>query len=252
VDSVRLAPGIEAGRLEDRRTLLEQVNSQQRQLAESAECRRLSDQQQLACTILTSGKIAQAFELEREPGSVRDRYGRHAFGQSLLLARRLVEAGVPIVQANMGRVQNWDTHGDNFTRLKNQLLPPLDRGVAALLDDLEARGLLDDTLVMMLGEFGRTPKISSMGGKTPGRDHWAPCFSGLFAGAGVRGGQVIGASDKIGGYPITTPYTPDDIGATVYHVMGIDPASEVRDRLGRQVQLHRGRPIQPLFTGAGG
>jgi uncharacterized protein (DUF1501 family) len=252
VDSVRLAPGIEAGRLDDRRALLDQVNRQQRHFADLAACRRLSDQQQLACSILTSGKIAQAFELDREPASVRDRYGRHSFGQSLLLARRLVEAGVPIVQANMGRVQNWDTHGDNFVRLKNQLLPPLDRGMAALLDDLEARGLLDETLVLMLGEFGRTPKISSVGARAVGRDHWAPCFFGLFAGAGVRGGQVIGASDKIGAYPVTTPYAPDDVGATVYQVLGVDPAGEVRDRLGRPVQLNRGKAIEPLFTSGAG
>src|SRR5207253_3338453 len=122
--------------------------------------------------------------------------------------------------------------------------------VAALLDDLEASGLLEDTLVMMLGEFGRTPKISSPGKGKPGRDHWAPCFFGLFAGAGVRGGQVIGKSDKIGAYPATTPYTPDDIGATVYSVLGVDPAAEVFDRQGRPVQLNRGRVIEPLFTGA--
>src|SRR5207249_2668823 len=125
---------------------------------------RFSEQQQLAFSILTSGKLAKAFEMDRESPAVRDRYGRHAFGQSLLLARRLVQAGVPIVQANMGRVQNWDTHGENFTRLKSRLLPPLDQGVAALLDDLETMDLLEDTLVVMLGEFGRTPKISTQPG----------------------------------------------------------------------------------------
>jgi hypothetical protein len=251
VDSVRLAPGLEIDRLRDRRALLDQVQRQQRELEERAECRRLTDQQDLAFSILTSGAIARAFEMDREPAAVRDRYGRHAFGQSLLLARRLVQAGVPVVQANMGRVQNWDNHSAIFPTLKNRLLPPLDQAVAALLDDLEATGLLDETLVMMLGEFGRTPKLSRQG-KSPavGRDHWAPCFSGLFAGAGVRAGQVIGKSDKIGGYPVTTPYTPDDIGATVYHVLGIDPASEVRDRQDRPVQLNRGRVIEPLFSGA--
>src|SRR5262249_53701208 len=145
--------------------------------------------QRLAFSVLTSGRVATAFEIDQEPAAIRDRYGRHAFGQSLLLARRLVQAGVPVVQANMGRVQNWDTHADNFGRLKNQLLPPLDRAVAALLDDLEATGLLDETLVLLLGEFGRTPRITTLpGARSPGRDHWAPCFSGLFAGAGVRGG----------------------------------------------------------------
>lgn len=251
MDNLRLADGIEVDRLGDRRRLLDRFNRQQELLLDPAVGKRLTDQQELAFSVLTSGKVAQAFEMDREPSAVRDRYGRHAFGQSLLLARRLVQAGVPVVQANMGIVQNWDTHGDNFGRLKGRLLPPLDQGVAALLDDLDASGLLDDTLVMMLGEFGRTPKISGMRtGKDVGRDHWAACFFGLFAGAGVRGGQVIGKSDKIGGYPITTPYSPDDVGATVYHVLGIDPTAEIRDRQNRPAILNRGEAIQSLFTGA--
>jgi hypothetical protein len=253
VDSLRLSPGIAAERLADRQALLTQVNEQQERLVNLAAGQKLSDQQQLAFSLLTSGKVARAFELDREPSPVRDRYGRHAFGQSLLLARRLVQAGVPVVQANMGRVQNWDTHAENFPRLKTRLLPPLDQGVAALLDDLEATELLDHTLVVMLGEFGRTPKISTQpGAKSPGRDHWAPCFFGLFAGAGVRGGQVIGRSDKIGAYPATNPYSPDDVGATVYHVLGIDPATEVRDRQNRPVRLNRGEIMRCLFTGAAG
>jgi hypothetical protein len=245
VDSMSLDPDMEIARLSGRRSLLQQVNEQQRQLGEVAEHRRIADQQQLAFSVLTSGKVAQAFQMDREPAAVRDRYGRHAFGQSLLLARRLVEAGVPMVQANMGRVQNWDNHSNIFPTLKNRLLPPLDQGVSALLDDLETRGLLDDTLVLMLGEFGRSPKITSTG-----RDHWAPCHFALFAGAGVRGGQIIGKSDKIGGYPITPPFTPDDIGATVYHVLGVDPSSEVRDRQNRPVTLNRGTVMEALFTGA--
>jgi hypothetical protein len=253
VDSLRPGPGIEVERLEDRRALLDEVDRQQRQFAGLAECRRLSDQQQLAFSVLTSGKIARAFELDREPAALRDRYGRHAFGQSLLLARRLVEAGVPVVQANMGRAQTWDNHGDIFNTLKKRLLPPLDQAVAALLDDLDASGLLDETLIVLLGEFGRAPKISTQpGARAPGRDHWAPCFTGLFAGAGVRGGQVIGRSDKIGAYPATTPYSPDDVGATVYQVLGVDPAAEVRDRQDRPVQLNRGEPMTALFTGAAG
>jgi uncharacterized protein (DUF1501 family) len=252
VDSVRLAPGLEVSRLNDRRALLAQVDRQRRQIAELAAARRLSDQQQLAFSVLTSGRIARAFEIDQEPAAVRDRYGRLAFGQSLLLARRLVQAGVPVVQANMGHVQNWDTHAGNFVRLRRELLPPLDRGVSALLDDLQATGLLADTLVLLLGEFGRTPRITTLpGSRDPGRDHWAPCFFGLFAGAGVRGGQVIGRSDRIGAYPVTTPYSPDDIGATVYHVLGVDPAVEVRDRLGRPVRLNRGDVMRALFSGAG-
>jgi uncharacterized protein (DUF1501 family) len=250
VDSVRLAPGLEIERLGDRRTLLDQVDRQQARFAALPEGRRLSDQQELAFSILGSGKVAHAFDMDREPAATRDRYGRHAFGQSLMLARRLVQAGVRVVQANMGRVQNWDTHSDNWTRLKDRLLPPLDRAVAALLDDLDATGLLDETLVLMLGEFGRAPKITTQrGAKTPGRDHWGPCFTGFFAGAGVRGGQMIGKTDSIAAYPTTTPYAPDDIGATVYHVLGVDPATEVRDRQGRPVRLNRGEVIQGLFTG---
>jgi hypothetical protein len=249
MDSLRLSPGIDISRLNDRTALLDQVDRQQGQIAALAAARRLNDQQQLAVSILTSGRIAQAFEMDREPAPVRDRYGRHAFGQSLLLARRLVQAGVPVVQANMGQVQNWDSHSDIFPTLKKRLLPPLDQGVAALLDDLEATGLINETLVMMLGEFGRTPKIT---GASPGRDHWAPCFFGIFAGAGIHGGQVIGKSDKIGAYPATTPYSPDDVGATVYHVLGLDPAVEVRDRQDRPVRLNRGQVMKSLFTGATG
>jgi uncharacterized protein (DUF1501 family) len=242
VENLRLAEGLEVSRLGDRRALLAQVDRQRAALTEQAAARRLSDQQNLAFSVLTSGKVARAFEMNQEPQAMRERYGRNAFGQSMLLARRLVSAGVPVVQCNMGRVQNWDTHGNNFRRLKNELLPPIDQGVSALLDDLSQTGLLEETMVMMLGEFGRTPKIQGNG-----RDHWAPCFFGLFAGAGVRPGQVIGKSDKIGAYPTTTPYTPDDIGATVYHVLGVDPASEVRDRQNRPTQLNRGQVIASLF-----
>src|SRR4029077_16081497 len=138
-------------------------------------------------------------------------------------------------------------------RLKNQLLPPLDRGVAALLDDLEATGLLQETLVLLLGEFARTPKISAQpGAKSAGRDHWGPCFFGLFAGAGVQGGQVIGRSDPIGAYPATNPYAPDDVGATIYHALGVDSEAEVRDLQGRPVRLNGGEVIQALYTGRSG
>lgn len=250
MDSLRPAAGIDVTRLGDRRSLLAELDAQQAELARVAEARRLSDQQTLAFSILASGRIARAFDMDQEPAALRDRYGRHAFGQSLLLARRLVQAGVPVVQANMGRAQTWDSHSNIFNTLKDRLLPPVDQGLSALLDDLEASGLIDDTLVMMLGEFGRTPRIFSTGaGAVPGRDHWAQCFSGLFAGAGVRGGQVIGRSDRIGAYPTTPPYAPDDIGATVYQVLGVRPASEVRDRQNRPVQLNRGEPIQALWSG---
>lgn len=250
VDSLQLPQGIDVSRLENRRALLGEVNRQREGIEEAAESRRLSDEQQQAFTMLTSSRIAQAFEMGRESDEVRDRYGRHSFGQSLLLARRLREVGVPMVQVNMGNVQNWDNHGDIFPTLKKKLLPPLDQGVAALLDDLSNSGLLDETLVVLLGEFGRTPKLNAPPKQTAGRDHWAPCFFGLFAGAGVRGGQTIGKSDPIGAYPATTPYSPDDVGATVLSLLGVNPAVELHDRLARPIQLNRGSIIEPLFTGA--
>lgn len=176
------------------------------------------------------------------------------FGQSLRLARRLVETGVPIVQVNMGRVQTWDTHSANFQTLKQRLLPPLDRGVATLLDDLTLRGLLDETLVIVTGEFGRTPRIGASTGNVnsrDGRDHWAAVFSAAFAGAGVRGGQTIGHSDKTGAYPASRPYRPADLAATVYRALGIEPATEIKDRLNRPALLCSGQVIAPLYDGAG-
>ncbi len=206
---------------------------------------RLQKDEQLAFNLLTSSRLTQAFELHREPDGVRDRYGRTTDGQSLLIARRLIETGVPIVQVNIGRVQNWDNHGDIFKTLKNRLLPPLDQGVSALLDDFDSRGLLENTLVIMLGEFGRTPKINA----AQGRDHWGPCFFGLFAGAGVQPGQVIGRSDVTGAFPATRGFSPNDVGATVYHVLGLPSDVEVRDRLGRPVRLNKGDVIESLFNG---
>jgi Protein of unknown function (DUF1501) len=247
VDALGLAAGLGVERMNQRRGLLEQLDRD----AEAFSDGPYDDIQKRAFTMLTTGKVAEAFEIQREPDRTRERYGRHLFGQSLLLARRLVQAGVPVVQANMGHVQNWDSHGNIFPRLKNDLLPPLDQGVAALLDDLEALGMLDETLVLVTGEFGRTPKIGhdgASGNGKPGRDHWPRAFTGLFAGAGVRGGQVIGKTDKIGAFPTTPPFTPDDVGATVYHALGVEWDADIPDQFGRPVRLNRGRPIEALYT----
>ena len=172
----------------------------------------------------------------------------------LLLARRLVEAGVPIVQSNMGRMNKWDTHVDNAGSLKNRLLPPFDRALSSFLEDLSARSLLEQTLVVVVGEFGRTPRIGQSSVNDPaqrtGRENWAGVFSALFAGAGVVGGQAIGRSDKIAAYPATRGYHPSDLGATIYTALGLDPSSTLRDVLGRPLQLNRGEPIVPLFTAA--
>lgn len=208
-------------------------------------------QQQSAFDILTSGKVVGAFDIHSEQDVVRERYGRNKFGQSLLMSRRLIEAGVPIVQATMGIVQTWDTHTDNWGRLKNTLLPQLDQGLAALMDDLQSSGRLDETLVIVMGEFGRTPKISTLPGQTiPGRDHWAHAYSGLFAGAGVQGGQVIGQTDAQAAYPLTRSWSPADVCSTVFHTLGVHQETTVADPLQRNHFLINGTIIKPLFTGA--
>ena len=216
VENLSLPEGLAVDRLRGRLDLLKEIDAP---LARSAAGDPLAAHRERACSLLLSGRVARAFDLDREDPRLRDRYGRTKFGQSLLLSRRLVEAGVPIVQANMGSVQNWDTHSDNFSRMGSTLLPWLDRAVSALLDDLARTGLLDETLVVITGEFGRTPKVN----KKAGRDHWSAVFSAAFAGAGVRGGQAIGSSDKIGAYPASRSYSPGDLAATIYGSLGVDP-----------------------------
>jgi hypothetical protein len=244
LDELTLLPGLSVERLGDRRSLLADLDQQRRNLDTAATVRKLNGSQQKAYDLLSSDvKFREAFEMDQEPAAVRERYGRHAYGQSLLLARRLVEAGMPVVQANMGKMNTWDTHGDNFKRLKDSLLPPFDQGLAALLGDLDERGLLDTTLVIAVGEFGRTPTIN----KNAGRDHWSGVFSAVFAGAGVRGGQVIGASDRTAAYPATRGWYPADLGATIYTALGVDRASKITDRIGRPHRLNEGEVILPLF-----
>src|SRR5579859_1278675 len=166
--------------------------------------------------MLTDRRVRDAFDVSRAPDRVQDRYGRNAFGWSLLMARRLIEAGVNLVQVNLGNNETWDTHGNAFPHLKDKLFPPTDRALSALLDDLSESGLLDTTLIVMAGEFGRTPKISTLPQyyKLPGRDHWGAVQTVFFAGGGIRGGNVIGSSDKIGAYPSSSPQTPENMAAT--------------------------------------
>ena len=198
-----------------------------------------------AVELLSGGSVERAFDLEREPAKVRDRYGRHTHGQSCLMARRLVEAGVRLVTVNWPNDGHafWDTHGDNFNGLKNRLMPPADAGFSALLDDLDDRGLLDDTLVVWVGEFGRNPKVNGSG-----REHWAKCYCAVLAGGGIRGGQVYGSSDKIGAYPAEKATSPADLAATIYHALGIDPHSHIEDRTGRPMALTEGQPLMSLFS----
>jgi hypothetical protein len=237
------AEGPAAQRLRGRRALLAEVDRQRQALERTAAGRSLDGCQARAFDLVTSAQTRLAFDLAQESDRVRRRYGRSPFGQGLLLARRLVEAGVGLVTVNWARDDAfWDTHADNFRLLKNSLLPPFDQGFSALLEDLAQRGLLDSTLVVCLGEFGRTPKING----AAGRDHWAACNSVVLAGGGIRGGHVHGASDRIAAYPASAPVTPEDLSATLYHLLGIDPRTEVRDHLGRPQSLSDGIPLTSL------
>jgi hypothetical protein len=199
-----------------------------------------------ALRLVASPEVRHLFDIQKEPERVRERYGRHRLGQSLLLARRLVEGGVNFVAAFDGQTNgqdaNWDSHEKLFPRHR-QLIPPSDEALSALIADLDARGLLDTTLVVALSEFGRTPKIN----KSARRDHWPDCYTALLAGGGVTGGAVLGASDKIGAYPDSDPVTPADIAATIFWRFGIDPATEVTDQTGRPFRLTEGEPIRKLF-----
>jgi len=251
--SLRMPPGMSVDRLASKQALLADLERQQSALGAALEAGTYDNRRGEAFRVLTSGRLPKALALDDEPQAVRERYGGHIFGQSMLMARRLIEAGVSIVQANVSYQALWDTHYNNFVALRD-LLPKLDRGVSNLIDDMQASGLLDETLVVMMGEFGRTPKLVQPDGSisfftNAGRDHWMTCFFGLFAGAGVRGGQVIGRSDAVGGCPVTRPYHHSDVAATVYSALGIDPATEIRDIQGRPLRLNNGQVIEALYTG---
>ena len=249
VRGLSLLDGLSVGRVSDRRKLLQSIDQLERRTEESLQLQKYTTQQELAFSMLTSSKLKTALDINQESEETRDRYGRHKYGQTLLLARRLVEIEMPVIQCNMGHVQMWDTHVNHFPRLKT-MLPALDTGLSALLGELQERRLLDQTLVICVGEFGRTPSISPLPGqKVPGRHHWAPVYSAAFAGAGVRGGQVIGKSDKIGAYPISMPHHPNDLGATVYDSLGIDPHQTIPDRLNRPRHLNQGKVMDVLFNG---
>lgn len=206
-----------------------------------------------ALDLLGGRKAREALDLSREPAEVRDRYGRHKFGQGCLLARRLVEAGVPVVQVNWHRDDGddtpmWDAHWKLEQNLKQKLMPPMDQSYPALLADLRERGLLDQTLVIWMGEFGRTPKLEYIAPHpTVGRNHWGNVFSIALAGGGVRAGQVLGCSDKEGAYPQDYPVEPGDLLATMYHALGIDPHAEIRDQLNRPHPITRGRVLHEVF-----
>ncbi len=258
VPALELLDGVDVHRLNRREELLARIDEQRHALDSMAALATsaygmaagIGDhvlQQSRAFELLASSDVHAAFDLTQETDETRDRYGRHVHGQCVLLARRLVESGVPFVNVNWHNDGEafWDTHGDNFRRLKRDLIPPADRALSALIEDLETRGMLEDTLIVWVGEFGRKPQITR---GNAGREHWPFCFSGLFAGGGIRGGTIYGASDDQGGYPVEHATSPHAIAATVLHAMGVPENTTLQDRASRPHPLYADRPLTDLFT----
>lgn len=247
VPYLSLPEGLSVRRLEDRAGLLSLLDQQRRGLDEAAPTESMDRQRQQALSLLNDPRTQQAFDVTRADPRLLDLYGRNQFGYSCLMARQLIEAGVNLVQVNLGNNETWDTHQAAFPNLREHLLPHLDRCVSALLDDLEQRGLLDSTLIVMAGEFGRTPRIFSIpSARLPGRDHWGAVQTVFFAGGGVRGGTVIGSSDRNGGYPATSPQTPENMAATIYNALGIPQTMAWHDPARRPHFIYHGEPIAGL------
>ncbi len=254
-----LRPDVPPERLKDRFYLLKGINGSMPDLEKAVSSYALDEYYQKAYNLLLSGKARAAFDLEQEKPEVRERYGRTTFGQGALLARRLVEAGTRFVQVNWPAVANgdptvdaWDTHSANFGPLKNLHCPVLDKALSALLEDMAQRGLLKETLVVAIGEFGRSPRLGvSTSGNTnapDGRDHWPYCYTGLVAGGGIRGGELYGKSDETGSSPKENPVHPTDLVATIYYALGIDPGQMVLNDLNQPRELVKGQPLAKLFA----
>jgi len=243
VPNIGLSEGLTVERLRQRRSLLTGIESSPTAW-ETEATRELAMFQEQSLELVVSDEMRRAFDLSREPDKLREAYGRHAWGQSHLLARRLVEAGTRFVTTVNGPSIVWDTHQDNFGRLKNRLVPPMEQAFAALLDDLSERGLLDSTLVIWMGDFGRTPIIN----KDSGRDHWPDCYTMILAGGGITGGQVVGSSDKQGAYPASRPVQPADVHATAFSALGYDPGAISYQTVdGRPTHLSDGQPLRELL-----
>ncbi|MDB5389763.1 MAG: hypothetical protein JWM11_5409 [Planctomycetaceae bacterium] len=252
IEEFTLPPDLASSRLSARRDLLGQFDRQTQLIERQAGIREYDRMTQEAFNVLLSGTARGAFALNAEPDAVRDRYGRTKWGQSVLLARRLIEAGVRMVFVNWPREAGdlsagnplWDTHSQNDPRMKDVLCPQFDLGFTALIEDLEQRGMLDETLVVAIGEMGRTPRFNSSGG----RDHWGNVFSFVMAGAGIKRGQVYGASDKTGAYPATDRVRPQDLTATILHLLGIGHEATFPDRTGRPFRVTEGEPISGILV----
>jgi hypothetical protein len=246
---LKLPEGLTTNRLARRAEMLSSLESQRRQLERHASAQRLDRFRQSAVSLLTDQKVQHAFDVVDADEKTATRYGRNLFGWTLLMAKRLVETGVPLVQANLGNYNTWDLHGGIFQMSKDWLYPPADQAISALLSDLSESGLLDETLVVIAGEFGRTPRIFTLPRvyKTAGRDHWGAVQTVLFAGAGVQGGSVVGSSDRIGAYPDSSPQRPEDFAATIYHALGLPRTASWPDADGRPHFIYHGQPITSLF-----
>jgi hypothetical protein len=246
--SLTLPEGFARSRLEHRLELLDQIDRQRADLERFALIEDFDRYRQGAISLLTDKRIREAIDVTAASPNAQERYGRNSFGWSLLMARRLVEAGVNLVQVNLGNNETWDTHGEAFPHLKDKLFPPTDRALSALLDDLHESGLLDSTLIVMAGEFGRTPKVTHLPAhyKLPGRDHWGQLQSVFFAGGGVRGGTVIGSSDKLGAYPANSPQRPENMAATIYQSLGLPDTTAWFDDTNRPHHIYHGAPIAGL------
>ena len=257
VEGLADGPELNGDRFPGRRALLSAMSAQQSNLAADPRAQRLNEFRQKAFELIASGATRRAFEIAQEKDSIRERYGRHKYGQSLLLARRLVEAGVRLVTVYWGgKVNNpvpyWDTHVKNNRRLKEELLPPFDQCFSAFLEDLDDRELLRSTLVVCMGEFGRTPRFGQNTGNgvdETGRDHWSKCYSLIVAGGTAGGGRVLGRSDRFAAYPADDPYTPQDLTASILEALGVNPQDQITDAFGRPVPLSPGRVRHSLFVG---
>jgi uncharacterized protein (DUF1501 family) len=245
IQAVERAAGLTSLRLSARRDLLSEFNAARRLIDHSAPARDLNEHYQRAFALLTSERAEQAFDLAAEPAKIRERYGRTEFGQRCLLARRLAEAGVPMINVSYCHtpVGSWDTHSQNFKQMKESLAPTFDTAFSSLVEDLAERGMLEETLVLVNAEFGRTPAIN----RSAGRDHWPWVYSLVLAGAGIRAGMVYGASDNSAAYPTDRPHDPKDMAATIYHLLGVDPKTILHDRDGRPYPLVIGRPIEGIL-----
>lgn len=237
-------------RMDRRLEMLRTLEDQRQSLDSATKVGAFSQYRASAVSLLLDPKVKSAFDVTQADAAIQDRYGRNAFGWSCLMARRLVKAGVGLVQVNLGNNESWDTHGNAFPILRDYLYPPTDRAVSALLDDLAETGELESTLIVMAGEFGRTPKVSHLPEhyKLPGRDHWGGAQSVFIAGGGIAGGRVYGATDKIGAYPSTDPVSPEMLAATIYDQLGIPHDAVWHDDQGRPHSVYYSEPLTALYA----